>query len=87
MIQLDGAIIAVLAAILSVLVSGWVAVRAGSWRNSDEARQIDKRLGGLEARVSVIENKLASEVERLDGLVERLEAAVRRAEDIILRGG
>lgn len=66
-------------------VSIWTTVRAGSWRNSEELREVHKAHAELKGRVQVLETKLPSEIARLDGLVDRLEVAIRRVEDLLVR--
>jgi hypothetical protein len=85
----EPAIVAVVCALASVVIAAWSASRAGRWRDSDEARAVDARLGKLEmdrtasdGRIRVLETRVDGEVVRLDGLIDRLELAVRRVEDM-----
>lgn len=88
-VGIDASLVAVACALVSVAIALWSATRAGRWRDSDEARAVDARLGKLEqahtasdGRIRVLETRVDGEVVRLDGLIDRLELAVRRVEDM-----
>jgi hypothetical protein len=77
-----------LAVSLCVLVVAIVTyMRAGSWRNSEELKDVDKRLSLVEQRVSVAESRIDNEVDRLEGLLKRLEFAIQRLEGAAMKVG
>jgi flagellar capping protein FliD len=68
-----------------LIVSIVTANRAGSWRNSDELREIDKRQSHVEGRLSVVEKQIDTEFTHLRSLVDRLDTAVSRMESFFMR--
>lgn len=85
MMAMDAGIIALLASILSVIVAVWNVSRAGSWRNSDELRNIDKRQSNVEGRLSVVEKQVDFEFAHLRKQLDGIAAAVSRMESFFMR--
>ena len=71
--------------VASLFLSLWVANRAGSWRNSDELKHIEKRLSDVEGRVSVVEKQLEFEFIHLRKQLDGIAAAVARMEGFFMR--
>jgi hypothetical protein len=91
--------IQLLALVLSTcafLVSLFVALRAGKWRESDDAKSLIGRVSGLETRITVLETEMKDlptkeDVARLEGKIQgvcdigqRTEKAVDRIESYMM---
>lgn len=92
--------LAVLVSLCAVVISLWVAVRAGQWRDSDAAKALLERVDETESRLDKLETKtnglatkadIAALKSEVDGLCKQIDTQVvpglNRIEDYFLKAG
>ncbi len=83
-------IIPIACSVVSCACAVFVSIRAGNWRDTDDARALDKRISAIEGRVQVCETRTAdlptkADVERLRGEVHTASELTRSALDGVRR--
>ena len=92
--------LALAVSVIACAISAWTAIRAGRWRDTDEAQKLVDRLDEAEDRLTQIETKLEDlptsadlaalkgEVHGLAGQVEKhVIPGLRRIEDFFVKEG
>jgi hypothetical protein len=88
--------VSTIVAILAVFISLWVAVRAGSWRNSEELKIIQKKqvstdthlsdeLRKIEGRQSASEARIAVVESQVESEFSNVKQMLARVEQSLLR--